>query len=74
MKLNNVGRNQTEIEIGGLRIFYSYRTPVAYYDRGKHFVTDKKYSMTTTRHINQWLAGMPSESVPQSQIDQLLRL
>jgi hypothetical protein len=40
-------------------ILISYDTPVAAWDKklGVHYVSKKKYSVTTSRHINAWLDG-----------------
>lgn len=75
MKLNPVGSNQTEIERdGGVTVFYSYQTPVAAFVPGKGaLVTNKKYSVTTSRHINQAVErwGATKTLVDQGVIDQI---
>lgn len=78
MKLNPVGPNQTEVELAsGVTVFFSYKTPVAAHIPGRGYVrTDKHYSQTTTRHINQWLLSKQVtinevETVPQSEIEPL---
>lgn len=72
MNLSTIGVNQTMITLAdGKQIFFSYNTPVAAYIPGQGcLVTDKKYSMTTTRHINAW-AGKGCETRPQSFFDKL---
>lgn len=74
MKLNAVGSNQTEIEKdSGVTVLYSYSTPVAAFVPGKGgLVTDKKYSRTTSKHVNQAIArwGCSKTEVNQSVIDQ----
>ena len=54
MKLNIIGPNQTEVERGnGITVFFSYNTPVAVFVPGQGgLVTNTKYSVTTSRHIN----------------------
>ena len=65
-------------------IFFSYETPVVIkYDwnrewpfcgRGESseiFVTSEKYSVTTSKHINKYLDGLPAESVSQGEIYRL---
>lgn len=73
MKLNNLGSNQTEIVKGnGLVVLYSYNTPVAaLLPSGRYVRTSTKYSNTTSKHINKWLAGINAEEVDQSFIDNL---
>lgn len=59
MKVTPLSKNRTEIETEDYRILFSYRTPVAYYDKklGKYFKTIARWSNTTSRHITQWYAG-----------------
>jgi len=59
----------TEIENNGIRILFSYKTPVAAYASGFHFKTSKYWSRTTTRHINQWLNGASAMERPQEFFD-----
>ena len=67
MNLTPVKANMTELEISQGRILFSYKTPVAFFDNlsGVYMKTTKKWSNTTTRHINQWVNGrvipMPQE-------------
>ena len=74
MNLNPIKQNMTEVEILGLKILFSYKTPVAYIDNktGEAYQTSKKWSRTTTRHINKWLDGQSSGLVDQSVLDNLL--
>ena len=77
MKLRPIGSNQTEVEIGKYTILFSYQTPVAYHELGVgYFRTDTKYSPTTSKHINKWLAstsGIIVKTVSQEQIESILR-
>jgi hypothetical protein len=56
MKLNNLGSNKTEISFdNGTVIFFSYNTPVAAFVPGRGYLkTTKRYSVTTSKHVNQW--------------------
>ena len=64
--------NVTEIAINGKIIMFSYQTPVAGYDDLGAFRTEQKYSVTTSRQINQYLGGKDiGRVVPQSYIDWL---
>jgi hypothetical protein len=58
MTLNPIGPNQTEVYVNdNLTVFFSYKTPVAAWVSGEGYLrTDKKWSVTTSRHINRWLA------------------
>jgi hypothetical protein len=58
MKVKNYGSNQTLVEDNGCQVLYSYETPVALISSGifRHaYKTDRKWSVTTSKHINQWL-------------------
>lgn len=94
MKVRNIGSHMTEVE-KTIHLFdepikynflVSYETPVAVRvedddDGVRALITDRKYSMTTSRHITKWLdyIELPSgisevESVPQEEIDRLFDL
>ena len=56
MKINPIGSNQTELIFNdGMKVLFSYETPVAAYvpERG-YIKTSYKCSQTTSRHINRW--------------------
>jgi hypothetical protein len=73
MKLKPLGANRTEItRADGTVILYSYSTPVAAQLGTGGFVrTDKRWSVTTSKHITQWLEGAHARTVPQADIDSL---
>jgi len=58
---------------GGDRLYYSYLTPIAVFQDGKLFLTNKWYSVTTTKHMStvRKLEGYPTDtiSVEQAVID-----
>lgn len=73
MRVEQIGPNQSEIELGGARVLVSYSTPVAAWLPGEGYIrTRQKHSPTTTRHVNSWLAGAEAKQVPQSRFDTLL--
>lgn len=74
MKVKNIGSNMTEVETKMGTILVSYSTPVAAcLSDGSGFIrTSKKWSMTTSRHINKWLAGANAKEVDQSVLDNML--
>ena len=80
MKLRQVANNVTMLETKDRDILISYETPVAVYDKHQQrfFVTDKKWSATTTKHINSWLSShdvpkrLQGIDRPQSYFDELL--
>jgi len=73
MKLRQVKSNVTELTIGDTVIMFSYQTPVAGYDDHGAFRTDRKYSVTTSRQINQYLGGKEvGRTVSQDYINSLV--
>jgi hypothetical protein len=73
MKVKSIGKNQTEIHINDKIIFISYETPVAACIDGQFFVTEKKWSTTTSKHINTWINGRNAEIRPQAIFDNLIK-
>jgi hypothetical protein len=73
MKLKNIGSNMTEVETSdGTLVLFSYSTPVACFVPAVGYMkTDKKWSATTSRHINKW-TGANCESRPQSYFDSII--
>lgn len=51
-----VGGNTTEIVTDAVAVLFSYQTPVAAHIFNHGYVrTSKKWSRTTSKHINKWL-------------------
>ena len=74
MKFIQIASNMTELTLeNGIRVLFSYSTPVACESVGKRYRTDKKWSQTTSRHINAWLGGAEAEEVPQEFFENLLK-
>ena len=73
MKLKRTGYNQTVVSHNnGVEVFFSYDTPVAGRSANyEYFRTEEYYSRTTTRHVNNYLAGMLHKIVSQEFIDTL---
>lgn len=71
IKLRVVGPNQTEVKVGHVTLFFSYNTLVAAHGENGFLRTEEKYSQTTTRHINKWLAGAYASPVPQATLERL---
>lgn len=75
LKINLIGANMTLVHLPKGSILFSYETPVAAYVSGRGYVkTSKKFSKTTSKHINQWLDGAGAEEVPQSEIEALVEM
>lgn len=79
LKLNPIGANQTTIETEDLTVLFSYKTPVACVKRSdksgkfEFFKTNKKWSKTTSRHINRWLDGQDAKEKEQEFFDNLIK-
>ena len=72
MKFKNIGNNQNELTINDTRILVSYDTPVAAFIDGEYYRTEKKWSPTTSKHINSWVCGETIER-PQDFFDTLVK-
>jgi hypothetical protein len=80
MKLKLIGANQTEVQLSDhyerqtIQIFFSYEQAVCVRNADGCFVTTEKYSRTTSKHINKWVAGLSNiiKMVPQSELDKLV--
>ena len=86
MKIKSLGSNMTIVNfVNGNEVLISYDTVVAGRINEKLVKTDKKWSATTTRHINKYfklewgidhnnpvdVKNYPIETVPQSMLDSL---
>lgn len=72
MKLKSLQANMTELTLNdGTQVLFSYETPVASWKDGQFYKTDKKWSNTTTRHINKWTDCAILK--PQSYFDDLIK-
>ena len=76
MKVNSIGSNQTVItsslDRSTVEVLYSYETPVAVRGPTMNYKTERKWSVTTSKHINKFLPQDQSrvEIVPQDDLDQ----
>ena len=85
MKLEQLGANTTLLQyqdVSQKEVLFSYETPVAvnWLGSGVTFISDKKFSNTTTKHINKYVGEIASyhndtsnhgvcKEVPQSWIE-----
>ena len=73
MKLQSLGANKTVIHTPKASVYFSYEMPVVAHILGEGlFRTEKKWSVTTSRHINQFLDGLSAETRPQEFFDNLI--
>jgi hypothetical protein len=57
MQLKKLGNNETQVtQPNGYLVLYSYNTPVCVRHLSSHqeWYTTKKWSSTTSKHINKW--------------------
>ena len=75
MKIKLIGANQTEVQLSDhyeTQIFFSYEQAVCVRNEDGCFVTEEKYSNTTTKHINKWCQFLKRTMVPQTRIDNFI--
>lgn len=75
MKLKKLGNNETQItQPNGYIVLYSYDTPVAVHHAasGQEWRTSKKWSATTSRHLNKWCSPTASE-VTQETLEAIIK-
>ena len=73
MQLRQIASNMTQLDlIDGTSVLFSYKTPVACLTDNGYYRTSKKWSVTTSRHINKWLDGVLAKEQPQSFFDGLV--
>lgn len=54
----------------GVRVLFSYTTPVAAYVDGRGYVrSDRGFSRTTNKHIGQFLDGAKAETIPHAEFE-----
>lgn len=73
--LKQIGNKNAHVLIkpNGDQILFSYETPVAAKIGASYYRTEEKFSRTTTRHINLYLAGIAKvEEVPQSEFSWMI--
>lgn len=73
LKLKLCGPNQTLLKIGQASFFFSYETLVGVEDKnGLCYVTEDKYSSTTSRHVKSWLESRKAKTVTQANLEAML--
>lgn len=72
MNIKPLGSNKTELHLDGMTVLFSYQTPVACWINGEYFMTEKKWSRTTSKHINSWVDTNWVSQKPQSFFDDLV--
>ncbi|MEN9917069.1 MAG: Prochlorococcus phage [Pseudomonadota bacterium] len=72
IELKPMGNNKTLLIVNGMKVLFSYKTPVACEIGLQYYKTNKKFSKTTTKHINTWLDGVKAEEKNQEFFDGLV--
>ena len=74
LQLKPIASNMNLLETPKHIVLFSYATPVASFDKATYSFhrTTKKWSKTTTRHINKWIDGVKAIDQPQDYFDTLL--
>ena len=69
MRIKSIKSNMTELHLNdGTIVLFSYETPVAARTDLGFVRTEERFSVTTSKHITQWLNGRSALSVPQRDI------
>ena len=73
MQLRPIASNMTQLDLAdGTSVLFSYSTPVACLTDNGYYRTAKKWSVTTSRHINKWLDTRTAETVDQEVLNNLV--
>jgi hypothetical protein len=75
MRIKPLASNMTELVLNdGTKVLFSYETPVAASTPAMAYKTAKKWSNTTTRHINKWFMSVGAiQEMPQEYFDNLVQ-
>lgn len=76
MTIKNLGPNTTLVTTGETLVLWSYGVPVASRVDGNFYRTSRKFSRTTTSHINKWLGQMGGQEatvIPHSVFEELTK-
>ena len=77
MHVQSLGKNQTIVTVKdnngrNIECLYSYETPVAIRCANGLFKTERKWSVTTSRHVNKFIGAVMSNvtmELPQEEFD-----
>lgn len=63
----------TTLYIGDKRVYFSYETPIAFWDGSELFVSENEWSRTTGRHLNAIDGGDRFNRIPHCELMSLIR-
>lgn len=69
---DNYGAHCLAVSIGGLTVYFSYKTPVAFAVVGRRVVRENKWGPTTGKHLNWIDNGDKANRVPGPEFERLL--
>lgn len=72
--IKKLSNNSTQVTFPhGLIVLYSYDTPVAirHHASGKEYKTSKRWSRTTSKHINAW-CNPSAREIPQGALEEII--
>jgi hypothetical protein len=71
MKCKHISGNCVEISNDNVSLLFSYAVLVGAHISGQgYYVTDRRYSSTTSKHINAWVGGANKTQVSQQWLDE----
>lgn len=60
ISLRRVAANVTELTLSDIQVLFSYDTAIAYRFEGRWYRTDRRYSVTTSKHATQ---NLPANAI-----------
>jgi hypothetical protein len=71
---NYTGRNTEShgVNINGIKLYFSYKTLVAFYYKGELFVRKNEWGTTTGRHLNDIDGGNKKERLSEEEFDKAI--
>jgi len=69
---SNYGAHSLVVSIGTLRVYFSYKTPVAFGTPGRTIIRENEWGPTTGKHLNQIDGGDKKNRVSGAEFERLL--
>ncbi len=68
----NYGAHTLLVTVGGLDVYFSYRTPVAFRARGRLVVSENRWGPTMGKHLNWIDGGNKTGRTPRADFERML--
>ena len=68
---SNYEAHTLEVSVGNLTIYFSYKTPVAFYTSGNLVVSENVWGNTTGKHLN-WIDPVKSNRLDHNEFEKQL--